>query len=87
MHDKTHKKVHDKTHNKMHGKMHEGNVRVKRIMITILAFGCMLTAGCTQATQPEMTTQSVVKQATVSGYVTNANGSALISQIVLSNED
>ena len=57
-------------------------------MIVILALGCLLATGCAQATKPLTTPgEAVVKQADISGYVTDTKGNALISQIVLSNED
>ena len=56
-------------------------------MLAIFALSCLLAAGCAQAKEPLTTpSEPVAKQADISGYVTDENANALISQIVLSNE-
>lgn len=56
-------------------------------MIALIALGCLLAAGCARmSTQAAPTPEPVVKEANVSGYVTDATGNALISQVIFSNE-
>lgn len=60
---------------------------MKRTMIALIALGCLLTAGCAMLSQQSATTpEPIIKEANVSGYVTDTEGNALISQVILSND-